>query len=87
MNNRKINFRSRWLVDTPLENECVLVLRSRLIRTRVPAQSLPQSINGPAVLREMRKHGELAEPVDETFYRWSRRCPLDRYVVTLHRAQ
>lgn len=28
---------------------------------------------------EIRKHVELAEPVDET--------PLDRYVVTLHRAQ
>lgn len=36
---------------------------------------------------EIRKHVELAEPVDEPFYRWSQICPLDRYVVTLHRAQ
>lgn len=36
---------------------------------------------------EIRKHVELAEPVDETFYNWSQSCPLDRYVVTLHRAQ
>lgn len=50
MNNRKINFRSCWLVDTPLENECVLVLRSRLITICFPAQSKAQSINGPVVL-------------------------------------
>lgn len=36
---------------------------------------------------EIRKHAELAEPVDETFYNWSQSCPLERYVVTLRRAQ
>lgn len=50
MNNREIHFHSYWLVDTLLENECVLVHRSCFIKTCFPAQSLPWSINKPIVL-------------------------------------
>lgn len=84
MNNRKINFEvvgrsaHRWKMTRPQVSFDQNMHSSLIISPKY------QWASGA---REIRKHAELAEPVDETFYKWSQGCPLNRYVVTLGGAQ
>ena len=89
MNNRKIHFHMCWLVDTLLENKCVLVRRSLFLLKYVSQLNhyLQTSMGQQYCTVQRRKHAEPAEPVDEADYRCRQSCALERYVVALHRPQ